>query len=113
ITPDGNFLYVADSQGGPTQGWVRKINLNTWEVSGIAYNQLVNQGGVEDIAIRSDGKALVTTWGIFRPENVFELDLATNSFTPMFTTGIGMGGMMSRSVDRNRIFLEVNGGLNI
>jgi DNA-binding beta-propeller fold protein YncE len=61
LTPDGRFLYVAENQRGLTQGFLRKVDLETGAVTNLAYDLGGLEGGVWDVAIASNGKGLFTT----------------------------------------------------
>ena len=61
IAPDDSFLLIADGSSGLTQGALRKLNLVTGEVTSIYYDLESGEAGAWDVAIGSNGLALVTT----------------------------------------------------
>ena len=56
ITPDGSALYVAESQVASAQGFVRKVDLATGNVSNLAYDLAFSEAGAWDVEIGSAGK---------------------------------------------------------
>ncbi len=61
ITPDNQYLYAADFQVGASQGFIRKVDLDTGAVSNIAYDRSGGEAGAWAIKIANNGKALFTT----------------------------------------------------
>jgi Ca2+-binding RTX toxin-like protein len=106
ITADGSTLYVAEGTRSASQGFVRKIDLNTGEVDNVAYDLDFAEGGAWDISIGATGKAVVTT--IFEGSGwtpLRELDLATDTYS-ILTAGSGFadvrgGSRVHRSADRS------------
>ena len=79
IAADDSFLLIAQQNSGVTQGAVQKLNLATGAVTNINYARESGEGGAFDVAIGSNGLAMVTTdyegsgWTPLR-----EINLATN-----------------------------------
>jgi hypothetical protein len=61
ITSDGNSLYVADPGNFGSQGVVRKLDLNTFQMAPLPYNRVSGEAGTWDVALASNGKGLVDT----------------------------------------------------
>jgi ELWxxDGT repeat protein len=117
ITPDGNYLYVAEGDRSSKQGIIYKVNLmdkdNT--VKNITYSPFFGEGGVLDINIAANGKAIFTTIdegaGL---TSVREINLSNDTVT--IRTNINNGsskyltptGNIYRGADRN-LFLTVEG----
>lgn len=99
ITPDNNFLYIADGQPG-SQGRVRKINLNTSTVTTIPY-PVVGGAGIWDVNIASNGTALVSTRGSGSP--LLRLDLGTDMFS-IARPFVRQDTHINRSADRTLLF---------
>ena len=60
LTKDGNFAYVAEGQAGPTEGYIRKVNLNTGTHVNIAYTKAFGESGAYDVAT-AGSKVFFTT----------------------------------------------------
>jgi sugar lactone lactonase YvrE len=110
ITPDGNFLYVAEGQLSGGRGVVHKVDLNTGTVTDLTYT---GDNGTFDIAIANNGKAFFDAmfagsgWVGFR-----QIDLATDAITTRTDTGGSGGGgqvrqnsLISRGADRSLLFV--------
>lgn len=61
ITPDGQFLYVAEQQPGTTQSLIRKVNAQTGAVTNLGFNRVGAESGSFDVTILNNGKAFFTT----------------------------------------------------
>ena len=61
ITPSGSDLYVAENQAATTTGTVYDVALATGTVTPLTYTLAFGEGGAWDVAIASNGKALLTT----------------------------------------------------
>jgi hypothetical protein len=81
IARDNSFLLVAQRAIGVSQGTIHKVNSSTGAVTNINYTREFGEGGTWDVAIGSNGLALVTTsfQGGFPP--VRQIDLATNAIS--------------------------------
>lgn len=104
ITPDGAFLYACDAVPGPTQGFVRKVNLANGQSTPIPYNLGFFEGGGYDLAIAANGKAFFTAqfngsgWVALR-----EIDLATGTVTVRTDAlSSGGGGQIRQNTQVNR-----------
>jgi hypothetical protein len=117
IADDDSYLLVAQYDTGLTQGAFQRLNLSTGMLSNIGYSRTFGEGGAWDVAIGSNGLALVTTeyqgsgWTPLR-----QINLTTNVITNR-TDDPGSGGngrvrqetQIHRSADRTRMyFLESN-----
>ncbi|HIK51512.1 MAG TPA: choice-of-anchor J domain-containing protein, partial [Oscillatoriales cyanobacterium M59_W2019_021] len=112
ITPDSSTLYLAEGQRGATQGFIRKLNLDTGNVTNLTYNLDFGEGGAWDINIGANGKALFTT--IFEGSGwtpLREIDLSNDAMTIRTDSlGSGFGGEVTggsriyRSRDRHFFF---------
>jgi len=60
ITTDGAFAYVAESQTGATQGFIRKVNLDTGTHVNLAYTRAFGESGAYDVAT-AGSKVFFTT----------------------------------------------------
>ena len=114
ITPDGNYLYVAENATNATQGFVHKVNLTTGAVTDLAYTRASGESGAWDVNLASNGLGFVTTqysgsgWTPLR-----QIDLTTDLLsTGAGSPGSGAGGSVrqntniQRSTDRSRMFFE-------
>ncbi|MBD2186167.1 hypothetical protein H6G03_34785 [Planktothrix sp. FACHB-1375] len=112
ITPDGNFLYVAENQTSGGQGFFRKVNLSNGAVTNIPYNLAFGEAGAWDVEIAANGKGLATTdysgsgWTPLRELNTATDTLSIRTDAP----GSGFGEVrqrthISRSADRSFFFL--------
>jgi hypothetical protein len=81
IARDNSFLLVAQQDVGVSQGTIHKVNTSTGAITNIDYPLQSGEGGVWDLAIGSNGLALVTTsfQGNFPP--IRQIDLATNAIS--------------------------------
>jgi hypothetical protein len=114
---DNSFLLIAQGTVGTTQGTFHKLALGSGTVTNINYTRASGETGAWDVAISSNGLALVTTqfggsgWTPLR-----QIDLATNAIsTRTDSTGSGSGGTVRQntqihhSADGSRLyFLESN-----
>ena len=82
ITPDGRYLFVAEDLDANGKPRVRKVDLDTGDVSTFSFEPAFGEGRGWDIKIVSESKGFVTTayqgsgWVPFR-----EFDVATGEFT--------------------------------
>jgi hypothetical protein len=89
ITPDDSYLLVIQEIFGIAEAGFHKLNLNNGAITNINYTRYIDEGGYGaeggalDVAIASNGKAIVTTdsqqvpsWRVFR-----QIDLATDTVT--------------------------------
>jgi hypothetical protein len=58
ITPDGQYLYIAEGLRGITQGMLHKVNLNDGTLTNVTYNRARGEGGAWAVTIANNGKAL-------------------------------------------------------
>jgi hypothetical protein len=96
ITPDGQYLYVADASAGPTGGFLRKVNLDTGAVTSLAYPQ---NAGAYSVVVNANGKAFFTLVGV-GSFPVYQIDLATDALS---TRGglVERGTWAARGADRS------------
>ncbi|HEX4588747.1 MAG TPA: hypothetical protein VH120_02380, partial [Gemmataceae bacterium] len=107
ITPDNHYLYVAENQRGPTQGYFYKIDLTdpNFGFTLVAYNIGFGEGGAYDIAIGPSGTALTTTryegsgWVDSRL-----LDTTTDTFTSAGRS-VRQDTHLDRSADRSLVIV--------
>jgi hypothetical protein len=111
ITPDDNFLYVAENQTTATQGTFHKVNLANGTVQDLTYTLAANENGGWDVAIGPNNIGLITTqsggWVPLR-----QLDLTTDTMsirTDVPSTGFGGtitgNSPILRSTDRSLFFV--------
>ena len=120
IASDDTFLLVAQNNVGATQGTFHRIDLRTGAITNLNYHLELGEAGGWDVAIGSNGLALVTTGLVTARYSdsgstpLRQIDLATNTFTiRQDAPGSGGGGMVRgytyihRSGDGRRMyFLE-------
>jgi len=112
IARDNSFLLTAQNNLGISQGVFQRVDLPTGTITNIPYTLAFGEGGAWDVAIASNGLALVTTrfqgsgWTPLR-----QIDLSTNAITVRDDApGSGGGGMVRqdtqihRSADGTRFF---------
>ena len=58
ISPNGQYLYVADAGTYGASAYLRQINLNTLAVTNLSYTRATGETGSWDVAIASNGKGL-------------------------------------------------------
>ena len=117
ITGDDGTLYVADGVRGPTQAYVRKINLADGTVARVALPAVRQDRGAWDVAVAADGTALASVRdGAGNTNRLFEIDPATGVAAARTPTG-GLGStpnlsetMLSRSADGRFILLNPRHG---
>jgi hypothetical protein len=113
IARDDSFIVGAQDSVGISQGSFQRVNLATGTITNINYTRAFGEGGAWDVAIGSNGLALVTTryngsgWTPLR-----QIELSTNAITIRTDApGSGGGGQVSaptqinRSADGTRFFL--------
>ena len=117
IARDNSFLLIAQGTAGISQGTFYKLALSSGTVTNINYTRASGETGAFDVAIASNGLALVTTqfggsgWTPLR-----QIDLSTNAIsTRADAPGSGPGGTVGQntqihhSADGSRLyFLEAN-----
>ncbi len=105
ITPDDQFLYVADARVTGETGFVYKVNLD--DGSHIALPFSADTYGAWDVAVANNDKALVTV-ARYADASVFEIDLATDTITPRENTFrfVDDGAAIARTPDGSRLFLR-------
>lgn len=113
ITDDYSSLYVADTQLSDGNGVVHKINLNTLNVTNLSYSVDEFEDGSYDIAIGSEGIALVT--GSYSSSGwvpLHVLDTSTDTITVrpdvLGETTINDDVRVIRSYDRTTLWLVNN-----
>jgi hypothetical protein len=112
IARDNSFLLTAQNNVGISQGVFQRVDIPTGTITNIPYSRAFGEGGAWDVAIASNGLALVTTqyegsgWTPLR-----QIDLDTNAITVRpDAPGSGGGGMVRqdtqihRSADGTRFF---------
>jgi hypothetical protein len=76
---DNSFLLTAQDNVGISQGVFQRVDVATGIITNIPYTLDSGEGGAWDVAIASNGLALVTTrFSGSRPTPVRQIDLATN-----------------------------------
>jgi len=113
ITADYSSLYVADIQLSDGNGVVHKINTDTLDVTNLTYSVGEFEDGSYDIAIGSEGIALVT--GSYSGSGwvpLYVLDTSTDTITVrpdvLGQTTINDDIRVVRSYDRSKIWLINN-----
>lgn len=107
ITPDGSTLYVAENQIGATQGFIRKVNLNTGAVTNLTYD-LEYDDRPSDIAIGSNGTGMVRSFGQWH--QIRQLNLSTDTISERADKGSVYGGaLITRGADRSLFFTTEDG----
>src|SRR5262249_26616564 len=82
IARDNSFLLAAQNSVGVAQGTFQRLNLTTGTITNINYTRAFGEEGAWDVAVGSNGLALVTTqfsgsgWTPLR-----QIDLSTNAIT--------------------------------
>ncbi len=110
ITPDGQFLYVAEQQPGTTQSFVRKVNVQTGAVTNLGFDRVGAESGSFDITILNNGKALFSTQqGGGVRVSLREISLATDTIL-IRTDLVGAGTVapftrLNRNADRSAAVL--------
>jgi hypothetical protein len=112
IARDNSFILAAQDSFGPAQGVFQRVNLATGAITNVHYTRAFGEGGAWDVAIASNGLALVTTqylgsgWTPLR-----QIDLSTNAITIRTdVSGSGFGEVrqdtqIHRSADGRRFLL--------
>jgi PQQ-like domain len=113
IAADDSFLLVAENSVGLIQGTFYRLDLSTGIVTNVNYTRTSNEGGAWDVAIGSNGLALITTqfqgsgWVPLRQINLANNSVSVRSDAP----GSGGGGQVRqntkirRSADGTRLYL--------
>lgn len=112
IARNNSFILAAQGNVGASQGTIQRVDLATGAITNINYTRAFGEDGARDVAIGSNGLALVTTqydgsgWTPLR-----QIDLRTNAITIRTDApGSGGGGQVSaptqihRSADGTRFF---------
>lgn len=112
IAPDNSYLLVAQNDQGLTQARFQKLNLGNGAITNVNYVRDFTERGAWDVAIGSNGRAMVTTQGsgLLR---LRQIDLRTNTISiradPVLGSGFFGPTLMQRSADRTRIcFFDYN-----
>jgi hypothetical protein len=113
VAADDSFLIVAENSIGITQGTFYRLDLTNGSVTNINYTRASNEGGAWDVAIGSNGLALITTrfqgsgWVPLRQINLTNNAVTIRSDAP----GSGFNGQVTqdtrlhRSADGTRLYL--------
>ncbi len=107
IAPDDSCLIVAQATSMGSQGTFHRINLPGGSVTNINYTRTGEAGGW-DVAIGSNGLALVTTYGSIAP--LRQINLTTNTITARLDVPGSSGGQINqwtqiaRSADGTRMY---------
>ena len=113
IASDDSFLLAAENSFGISQGTFYRLNLANGAVTNVNYTRTSNEGGAWDVAIGSNGLALVTTqfqgsgWVPLRQINLANNSVSVRSDAP----GSGGGGQIRnhsqihRGADGTRLYL--------
>src|SRR5438477_111483 len=80
VARDNSFLLVAQNTVSGSQGTFHKVDLSTGMVTNINYTRTSGENGAWDVAIGSNGLALVTTDGSFYAP-VRQINLTTNAIS--------------------------------
>ncbi len=113
IAPDDSFLLAAEDSVGISQGVFYRLNLSNGTVTNINYTRASNEGGAWDVAIGSNGLALVTTqfqgsgWVPLRQINLANNSISVRSDAPGsgFNGQVDQNTRIARSADRTRMYL--------
>ena len=114
IARDNSFLLVAQNATSGSQGTFHKVDLATGMVTNINYTRASGETGAWDVAIGSNGLALVTTryagsgWVPLRQINLTTNAISIRSDAPGSAGGgqVGQDTQISRSADGTRLFLQ-------
>jgi sugar lactone lactonase YvrE len=100
ITPDGQFLYVADTSGEPAGGVIHKVNLDTGAVTDLHYSLHGLPAGSYSVVINANGAAIVTLTGDgISP--FYRIDLATDTLSQVGVSTF-QGIFAARGADRSQ-----------
>jgi len=113
IADDDSFLLVAENSVGLTQGTFYRLNLSNGSVTNVNYTRASNEGGAWDVAIGSNGLALITTqfqgsgWVPLRQINLTNNSVSVRSDAPGsgFNGQVDQNTRIARSTDRTRMYL--------
>ena len=104
ITPDGKYLYTADTGANA----VRKVDLSNGQVTSLTYTPASDEGYALDVRILSDGYAYFT--GQFRgsePVIFRRINLADDSIGSVpGVDAMQQGAPLARSADRKTLFWQ-------
>lgn len=116
IARDNSYLLVAQNATSSKQGTFHKIHLTTSAVTDIHYTRAPSETGAWDIAIGSNGLALVTTLSNGPSVPLRQIDLTTNVISVRSDApGSGVGGQIQgytqvhRGADASRCFFMESG----
>mgnify|MGYP002623110063 FL=1 len=106
LTQDLQHLYVAESQTGTTQGFVRKVDLDTGELTNLRYDRSSLLIGALDVAIADNNTALFTVdWDGSGFVPLYQIDLSTDTVSIHNDRGdIEQDTRIFRAADRSRLF---------
>jgi len=113
IRTDASAIYLADSQSGATQGFARKLNLDTGGVSTLTYDRDDLEIGVWDVVVGPQNNGFVTTrfdgsgWNWLRQFASNDDTLTERDLKPG-TGAIRQNTTLARGADRS-VFLLVEG----
>ena len=113
IAPDDSFVLAAENSVGIAQGVFYRVNLSNGNVTNIGYTRASGEGGAWDVAIGSNGLAVVTTqfegsgWVPLRQINLATNAVSTRTDDPGsgFTGQVRQNTKIARSADRTRMYL--------
>jgi hypothetical protein len=117
IAPDDSFILAAENNAGTSQGTFYRLNLTNGTVTNINYtrNKTLGETGGWDVAIGSNGLALVTTQGDGSDTPLRQINLSTNAISTRAAPGgaplnaLPASTRIARSADRTRMyFVEQN-----
>lgn len=113
ITADGGVLYIADRQRIGDQGFIHKVDLNTYTLASISTPTPEPRRVTSDIAIAANGQAIVTTDSDSSFTRVLALNILNDSWQALDGNGstffMPINGQIARSSNRN-LLLGVSGG---
>jgi hypothetical protein len=113
IARDDSFILAAQDSAGPAQGVFQRVNLSTGTITNIPYMLEFAEAGAWDVAIGSNGLALVSTQSRFSGQTpIRQINLRTNVIiTRQDTPGrvVWAPTHIHRSADGTRfVFMEGN-----
>jgi hypothetical protein len=108
IARDDSFILAAQDSAGPAQGIFQRVDLTTGMITNIPYALGFGEAGAWDVAICSNGLALVSTQSRFSGSTpIRQINLRTNVITIRHDTpGFGPSAPteIHRSADGTRLF---------
>ncbi len=110
ITPDGNWLYVADTSGSNSQAIIHKVNLNTGAVTNLTTPISFPQVGAVDVKVTSNSTAFAGAATAFTGnwEYLWQINLTAGTIAnrqpqPAGGTYVSVGTRIYRGADRSQL----------